>query len=221
MRKIIVQEFITLDGVMQAPGGSDEDKENGFKYGGWTAPFFRGADDESGEFMKRWMQSTDILLGRITFDLFADYWPKHAEMWPGIQDVNKYVMSNTLRENKTDWHNVTFIKTVDDLKKLKNSEGGDIKIHGSGNLAQTLFKHDLVDELVLMMFPITLGNGKKLFGEGTIPAAYKMTDSLVTSNGVIFGYYKRAEKSKQVMWDSNIGTPSDTTLRHFYVTLKM
>jgi dihydrofolate reductase len=196
MRKIIVQEFITLDGVMQAPGGSDEDKENGFKYGGWTAPFFRGADDESGEFMKRWMQSTDILLGRITFDLFADYWPKHAEMWPGIQDVNKYVMSNTLSENKTDWHNVTFIKTVADLKKLKNSKGGDLKVHGSGNLAQTLFKHDLVDELVLMMFPITLGNGKKLFGEGTIPAAYKMTDSLVTSNGVIFGYYKRAGEVK-------------------------
>jgi dihydrofolate reductase len=192
MRKIIIQEFITLDGVMQAPGGSDEDKENAFKYGGWTAPFFRVAADEAGEFMKRWMQSTDILLGRITFDLFADYWPKHAEMWPGIQDVNKYVMSNTLTENKTDWHNVTFIQSVDDLKNLKNSEGGDIKIHGSGNLAQTLFKHDLVDELVLMMFPITLGSGKKLFGDGTIPAAYKITDSLVTSNGVIFGYYKRA-----------------------------
>jgi dihydrofolate reductase len=191
MRKIILQEFITLDGVMQAPGGSDEDTENGFKYGGWTAPFFLGADDESGEFMKRWMQSTDILLGRVTFDLFADYWPKHAEMWPGIQDVKKYVMTNSLSENKTDWRNVTFIKTVDDIKKLKKSEGGDIKIHGSGNLAQTLFKHDLVDELVLMMFPITLGTGKKLFGEGTIPAAYKMTDSLVTSNGVIFGYYKR------------------------------
>jgi dihydrofolate reductase len=192
MRKIIIQEFITIDGVMQAPGGSDEDKENAFKYGGWTAPFFRVAADEAGEFMKRWMQSTDILLGRITFDLFADYWPKHAEMWPGIQDVNKYVMSNTLTENKTDWHNVTFIQSVDDLKNLKNSEGGDIKIHGSGNLAQTLFKHDLVDELVLMMFPITLGSGKKLFGDGTIPAAYKITDSLVTSNGVIFGYYKRA-----------------------------
>jgi dihydrofolate reductase len=191
MRKIILQEFITLDGVMQAPGGSDEDTENGFKYGGWTAPFFHGADDESGEFMKRWMQSTDILLGRVTFDLFADYWPKHAEMWPGIQDVKKYVMTNSLSENKTDWRNVTFIKTVDDIKKLKKSEGGDIKIHGSGNLAQTLFKHDLIDELVLMMFPITLGTGKKLFGEGTIPAAYKMTDSLVTSNGVIFGYYKR------------------------------
>jgi dihydrofolate reductase len=191
MRKIIVQEFITIDGVMQAPGASDEDKENGFKYGGWTAPFFRVAADEAGEFMKRWMQSTDILLGRVTFDLFADYWPKHAELWPGIQDVNKYVMSNTLSENKTDWQNVTFIKTVDDLKNLKNSEGSDIKIHGRGNLAQTLFKHDLVDELVLMMFPITLGSGKKLFGDGTIPAAYKITDSLVTSNGVIFGNYKK------------------------------
>jgi dihydrofolate reductase len=196
MRKIIVQEFITIDGVMQAPGASDEDKENGFKYGGWTAPFFRVAADEADEFMKRWMQSTDILLGRVTFDLFADYWPKHAEMWPGIQDVNKYVMSNTLTENKTDWQNVTFIKTVDDLKNLKNSEGGDIKIHGSGNLAQTLFKHDLVDELVLMMFPITLGSGKKLFGDGTIPAAYKITDSLVASNGVIFGNYKRAGEVK-------------------------
>jgi dihydrofolate reductase len=194
MRKIIVQEFITLDGVMQAPGGSDEDKASGFEYGGWTAPFFRGADDEAGEFMKRWMQSTDILLGRVTFDIFAQYWPKHAEMWPGIQDVNKYVMSNTLSENETDWQNVTFIKTVDDLKTLKNSDGGDIKVHGSGNLAQTLFKHDMVDELVLMMFPITLGTGKKLFAEGTVPAAYKMTDSLVTSNGVIFGYYERNGK---------------------------
>jgi dihydrofolate reductase len=195
MRKIIIQEFITLDGVMQAPGGSDEDKKNGFKYGGWTAPFFRGAD-ESAEFMKRWMQSTDILLGRITFDLFADYWPKHAEMWPGIQEVNKYVMSNTLTKNKTDWHNVTFIKTVDDLKKLKNSDGGDIKVHGSGNLAQTLFKHDLVDELVLMLFPITIGSGKKLFAEGTIPAAYKMTNGLVTKNGLIMANYKRAGKVK-------------------------
>jgi dihydrofolate reductase len=195
MRKIIIQEFITLDGVMQAPGGSDEDKKNGFKYGGWTAPFFRGAD-ESAEFMKRWMQSTDILLGRITFDLFADYWPKHAEMWPGIQEVNKYVMSNTLTKNKTDWHNVTFIKTVDDLNKLKNSDGGDIKVHGSGNLAQTLFKHDLVDELVLMMFPITIGSGKKLFAEGTIPAAYKMTNGLVTKNGLIMANYKRAGKVK-------------------------
>jgi dihydrofolate reductase len=192
MRKIIIQEFITLDGVMQAPGASDEDVEGGFKYGGWTAPYFRKADDDAGEFMKKWMASTDILLGRVTFDLFADYWPKHAEMWPGIQGVTKYVMSSTLIENKTDWHNVTFIKSVDDLKKLKDTEGDDIKVHGSGNLAQTLFKHDLVDELVLMMFPLTLGTGKRLFEDGTIPAAFTMTDSLVTSNGVFFASYSRA-----------------------------
>src|SRR6185437_16475821 len=98
------------------------------------------------------------------------YWPKHVEMWPGIQDVTKYVMSSKLTENKTDWQNVTFIKSVDDLKKLKESEGGDIKVHGSGNLAQTLFRNDLVDELILMMFPLTLGTGKKLFEDGTIPA---------------------------------------------------
>jgi dihydrofolate reductase len=192
MRKLIVQEFITLDGVMQAPGASDENVEGGFKYCGWTAPYFREADDAAGEFMKKWMASTDILLGRVTFDLFASYWPKHAQMWPGIQDVTKYVMTHTLTQNKTDWQNVTFIKSVDDIKKLKDGEGSDIKVHGSGKLAQTLFKHDLVDELVLMMFPITLGQGKRLFAEGTIPAAFTMTDSLVTSNGVFFASYNRA-----------------------------
>jgi len=196
MRKIIIQEFITLDGVMQAPGDSDEDVEGGFKYGGWTAPYFREADDAAGEFMKKWMASTDILLGRITFDLFAEYWPKHVEIWPGIQDVTKYVMSSKLTENKTDWQNVTFIKSVDDLKKLKESEGGDIKVHGSGNLAQTLFRNDLVDELILMMFPLTLGTGKKLFEDGTIPAAFTMKDSLVASNGVFFASYSRAGEVK-------------------------
>jgi dihydrofolate reductase len=192
MRKIIVQEFITLDGVMQAPGGSDEDRASGFEYGGWTAPYFAKADEEAGEFMKQWMRSTDLLLGRKTFEIFAGYWPAHADMWPGIMDVTKYVMSNSLSENKTDWKNVTFLNNVEDLKKLKEGEGADIKVHGSGKLAQTLFKHDLVDELCLMMFPITLGTGKRLFVEGTIPAAFAMMDSLITSNGVIFANYKRA-----------------------------
>lgn len=192
MRKIIIQEFITLDGVMQAPGGPNEDIDGGFEYGGWTAPFFREADDEADAFMQRWMESTDILLGRKTFDLFSVYWPQHADMWPGIMDVTKYVASTTLSENKTEWDNSVFIKSVDEIKELKNSEGGDIKVHGSGDLAQTLFKNDLVDELVLMTFPITLGRGKRLFGEGTIPATFTMTDSLVTKNGVIFAYYTRA-----------------------------
>ncbi len=192
MRKIIVQEFITLDGVMQAPGGPEEDATNAFKYGGWTAPYFTEADDAAGDFMAKWMQSTDILLGRKTFDIFADYWPDHADMWPGINDVTKYVMSDTLTENKTEWPNVVFLKTVDDIKKLKDSEGGDIKVHGSGNLAKTLFKHDLVDELCLMTFPITLGAGKRLFDDSGAAVAFTLMDSLITPNGVIFANYKRA-----------------------------
>jgi dihydrofolate reductase len=189
MRKIIVQEFITLDGVMQAPGGPDEDKSSGFKYGGWTAPYFAEADAEAGEFMQKWMESTDILLGRKTFDIFASYWPTHADMWPGINDVTKYCVSTTLA--KSDWNNSVFLKNVDDIKKLKAGEGGPIKVHGSGNLAQTLFQHDLVDELCLMTFPITLGEGKRLWGQWNIPAAFTLTDSLVTKNGVVFAYYKR------------------------------
>src|ERR1700722_18972240 len=109
MRKIIVQEFITLDGVMQAPGGPEEDPSSDFKYGGWTAPYFAEADEAAGKVMAKWMQSTDILLGRKTFDIFAAYWPKHTDMWPGIQDVTKFVMSTSLTENKTDWKNVDFI----------------------------------------------------------------------------------------------------------------
>jgi dihydrofolate reductase len=191
MRKIIVQEFVTLDGVMQAPGGPDEDTTSGFQYGGWTAPYFAEADAEAGEFMqKHIMSSVDLLLGRKTFDIFAAYWPTHADIWPGINEVTKYCVSTTL--DKSDWKNSVFLKNVDDIKKLKASEGAEIKVIGSGNLAQTLFKHDLVDELHLMTFPITLGTGKRLFGEGTIPAAFTMTDSLVTKNGVIFANYKRA-----------------------------
>jgi dihydrofolate reductase len=190
MRKLIVQEFITLDGIMQAPGGPEEDTSTGFKFGGWTAPYFREADDEASEFMKRWMESTDIMLGRKTFDIFSAYWPTHTEMWPGINDVTKYCVSSTLE--KSDWNNSVFLKNVEEIKKLKDSDGGPIKVHGSGNLAQTLFKHDLVDELCLMTFPIVLGKGKCLFGEESVPRAFKMTDSLVTKNGVILAYYERA-----------------------------
>jgi dihydrofolate reductase len=194
MRKIIVLSFITLDGVMQAPGGPEEDASSGFKYGGWTAPYFAEADEAAGELMEKQMKSADLLLGRKTFEIFAAYWPKHAGYWPGINEVYKYVMSNTM--DKSDWQNSVFLKSVDDIKKLKNSEGSDIQVHGSGNLIQTLLKHDLVDELWLKTFPITLGMGKRLFGEGTIPAAFTLTDSLVTSNGVIFANYKRAGEVK-------------------------
>jgi dihydrofolate reductase len=199
MRKIIVQEFITLDGIIQAPGGPEEDESGSFKYGGWTAPYFYEADEAAGKFMQRWMESTDILLGRKTFDIFAAYWPEHAEMWPGINDVTKYVVSSN--KNKHDiknsaWKNSVLLTSVDDIKKLKNTEGSDIKVHGSSKLAQSLFKHDLVDELCLMTFPVTLGIGKRLFVNDTSPAAFALTDSLITSNGVIFTYYKRSGKVK-------------------------
>lgn len=199
MRKIIVQEFITLDGVMQAPGGPEEDTTSDFKFGGWTAPYFAEADEAAGEFMQRWMESTDILLGQRTFELFADYWPKHAEMWPGILDVTKYVVSDTMSEQDVQgagWQNSMLLTNVDEIKKLRESEGGPLKVHGSGVLVQSLFANDLVDELCLMTFPITLGTGKRLFADGVKPAAYKMTDSLVTSNGVIFAYYERAGEVK-------------------------
>jgi dihydrofolate reductase len=194
MRKIIVLAFITLDGVMQAPGRPDEDTSDGFTYGGWAAPYFAEADEAAGEFIQKHMKPADLLLGRKTFEFFASYWPEHADMWPGINDVKKYVMSSIME--KSDWKNSVFLKSVDDIKKLKNSEGSDIQVHGSGNLTQTLLKHDLVDELWLKTFPITLGVGKRLFGEGTIPAAFTLTDSLITSNGVIFANYERAGEVK-------------------------
>lgn len=180
---------------MQAPGGSDEDDSLDFKYGGWTAPYFRDADDEAAEFMKEWMRSTDVLLGRRTFDLFEAYWPKHAEMWPGINDVNKYVLSTTLDEDKvaqSPWPNSHLLKSVDDLKKLKESDGADLKVHGSSKLAQTLFEHDLVDELCLMTFPIILGKGKRLFDDKSTAGSWTLSDKLITSNGVVFTYFKRA-----------------------------
>ena len=189
MRKIIVLSFITLDGVMQAPGGPEEDMSNDFKYGGWTAPFFHEADNAAGELMEKQMKSADLLLGRKTFEIFASYWPEHADYWQGINDVTKYVMSNTME--KSDWKNSVFLKSVDDIKRLKSSEGSDIQVHGSGNLVQTLLKHDLVDELWLKIFPITIGKGKRLFGQGTVPSAFTVTESLVTPNGVIFVNYKR------------------------------
>lgn len=195
MRKIIVQEFITLDGVMQAPGGPEEDAENGFKYGGWTAPYFEEADKTAADFMTRWMESTDVLLGQKTYEIFAGYWPKHADMWPGIMDVTKYVVSDQLTQTDVDnmgWSNSILLQSTDDIKKLKESDGGVITVHGSGNLAQTLFKYDLVDELRLITFPITLGSGKRLFEDGTRPAAFTMIDSVVAPNGVIFAAYKRA-----------------------------
>lgn len=194
MRKIIVLEFLTLDGVIQAPGGPEEDTSAGFKYGGWTVPYF---DDFLGKVMGEQMrQPFNLLLGRITFEIFASYWPQHADQWPGINEATKYVVSNT--RDSDAWENSVFIKddVVGKIKKLKEQDGPDLQVYGSGNLIQTLLKHDLVDELWLKIFPITLGSGKRLFVEGTIPAAFKLTDSKVSTRGVIIANYERAGEVK-------------------------
>ncbi len=194
MRKIIVLTFITLDGVMQAPGGPTEDTSGGFKYGGWTAPYF---DDFSGKIMAEQMsQPFELLLGRITFEIFASYWPEHEKDWPGINKVTKYVLSNTL--TKHEWRNSVFMggDVVEKIKELKKKKGPDLQVYGSSNLIQTLLKHDLVDEFWLKIFPLTLGEGKRLFGEGTIPAAFTLEESKTSPSGVIFANYKRAGKVK-------------------------
>src|SRR5678816_3470921 len=188
MRKIIVLSMITLDGVMQAPGGPEEDRSGGFKYGGWTEPY---GDEVYGEVVQKELQQpADYLLGRKTFDIWEGYWPEHADFWPGINDGTKYVLSKTRK--KSDWKNSVFLKSLADIKKLKQSKGSDIQVWGSSKLIQLLLKNDLVDELRLKIRPLTLGKGKKLFDNGPIPAAFTLTESIVTSTGVIIASYNRA-----------------------------
>ncbi len=200
MRKIIAVTFITLDGVMQAPGGPQEDTSGDFKYGGWTVPYF---DDFSGKVMAEQMKEPfSLLLGRKTFEIFSAYWPQHESEWPGVNDATKYVVSKSLKNlpaGRQDlWNNTTIINNnvVVELKKLKNKNGPDMQVYGSGNLIQTLLKNDLVDELWLKIFPITLGAGKRLFEEGTIPAAFKLIETKTSPSGVIVANYKRSGKVK-------------------------
>jgi dihydrofolate reductase len=191
MRKIIVLSMITLDGVMQAPGGPEEDTSGGFEYGGWVAPF----DDEAGgEVMQKLMKPADLLLGRKTFEIWENYWPQHGEIWPGINEVKKHVFSGT--RTNSDWNNCVFFNSLEDIKKLKASNGPDIQVWGSSDLIQLLLRNDLVDELWLMIHPITLGQGKKLFDNGPIPAAFTLVESTVTPSGVIMVNYKRAGEVK-------------------------
>jgi dihydrofolate reductase len=190
MRKIIVLSFITLDGVLQAPGGPTEDTSGNFKYGGWIAPYF---DEAAGEIMGKQMSiPSDFLLGRKTFEIFASYWPQRPEEWKSINQATKFVASNTLTSHE--WNKTVFLKgdVVSEIKKLKQQEAPDLQVHGSGNLIQTLLKHDLVDEFWLKIFPITLGSGKRLFATGTMPAAFSLIESQTTPRGVIVATFKRA-----------------------------
>lgn len=192
MRKIIVFSMISLDGVMQAPGGPKEDTSGGFKYGGWTAPY---GNKTYSKIIKAELKPAEYLLGRKTFEIWEPYWPIHADFWPGINNGTKYVFSKTRK--KSDWENSVFIKRLADIKKLKRSKGPDLHVWGSNKLVHLLLKNDLVDELRLKIHPLTLGKGKKLFDGGAIPASFKLSKSIVTSTGVIIAYYKRAGKVKR------------------------
>ena len=188
--------MITLDGVMQAPGGPKEDRSDGFKYGGWTAQY---SDEVFGKVVQKELKPADYLLGRKTFEIWAGYWPEHGDFWPGINDGMKYVFSKNIKKSDpivTGWKNSVVLRSVADIKKLKKSKGSGIQVWGSSKLIQLLLKNDLVDELRLKIFPLTLGKGKKLFDNGVIPAAFTLTESLVTSTGVIIASYKRAGEVK-------------------------
>lgn len=190
MRKVIVLEHISMDGVIQAPGGPDEDTSGGFPYGGWIAPY---SDAILGKLVSRQMNMPfDLLLGRKTFDIWAPFWPLHADAWPGVITATKYVASNTMVSHE--WQPSVFINgdIAEKIVKIKQQQGPDLNVWGSGNLIQTLIKHDLIDAFWLMIYPITLGVGKRLFPGGTPPLAFKVTESTVTPDGVIVVNYERA-----------------------------
>jgi dihydrofolate reductase len=201
MRKIIVFSMITLDGVMQAPGGPKEDTSGGFKYGGWTTPY---TDEVYRKVLQEELKPADYLLGRKTFEMWAGYWPEHGDFWPGINEGTKYVFSKNMKKSDpkiTGWKNSLVIKNVADIKKLKSQSGksqglngADIQVWGSSKLIQLLLKNDLVDELRLKIHPLTLGKGKKLFDKGTIPAAFTLIESIGTPSGVVIASYRRAGK---------------------------
>jgi dihydrofolate reductase len=191
MRKIVVLSMTTLDGVMQAPGGPGEDRSGGFKYGGWTASY---VDEIYSKVVENELKPADYLLGRKTFQIWAGYWPEHADFWPGINEGTKYVLSKTMK--KSNWKNSVFLRNLAAIKKIKSGSGSDIHVWGSSKLIQLLLKNDLVDELRLKIHPLLLGKGKKLFGNGVIPAAFTLTESLVTTSGVIIATYKRAGQVK-------------------------
>jgi dihydrofolate reductase len=191
MRKIIVLSMLSLDGVIQGPGGPEEDTSGGFEYGGWTATY---GDEIFAKALQKELQPTDYILGRKTFEIWEPYWRNHADFWQGINEGTKYVMSNT--REKSDWNKSVFFRSVTEIQNIKSSDGPDIQVWGSGELIQILLENDLIDELRLKIYPLTLGKGKKLFDKGTVAAAFKLADCTITSKGVILANYERAGSIK-------------------------
>jgi dihydrofolate reductase len=194
MRKLVVGTFLTLDGVMQAPGGPNEDRDSGFKHGGWLVPYF---DEKFGEIMTDWTKRAGaFLLGRKTYEIFAASWPKSTdpadEIATALNTRPKFVASRTL--GNVTWSNSSLLKgdVAKEVAKLKAQDGGEIQVHGSGNLLQTLLRRDLIDTLRIWQFPVVLGTGKRLFGEGAIPASFRLVDSQQTTTGAVLHVYERA-----------------------------
>ena len=194
MRKLVVGTFITLDGIMQAPGGPNEDRDGGFQHGGWLVPYF---DAKFGEIMTEWTKRAGaFLLGRKTYEIFADSWPKSTdpadEIAAALNTQPKFVASRTL--DRVNWNNSILLKgdVAQEVAKLKAQEGGEIQVHGSSNLIQTLLKDDLVDTLRIWQFPVALGTGKRLFGEGTIPRSFRLVDTQLNTIGAVLHVYERA-----------------------------
>jgi len=191
MRKLAVQTFVTLDGVMQAPGGPEEDPSGGFKHGGWSVNYW---DDRMGQIMGESMSKPyDLLLGRKTYEIFAAYWP-HVTDGSGdsLNSAKKFVASRTLE--RVEWNNSTLIKgdAGEQVAALKDQSGPQINVSGSSNLIQTLLKHDLIDEFQLWIFPVVVGEGKRLFGDGAIPEGLKLVNSQTSTTGVVIATYERA-----------------------------
>jgi dihydrofolate reductase len=190
VRKLVVLSFVSIDGVMQAPGGPEEDPSGGFTHGGWTVPYF---DEFLGKVMDEQMgKPFDLLLGHKTYDLFASYWPHHAAEAPGIDRATKYVASRQALHFT--WERSVQLEgdVAQAVARMKTQDGPDLQVHGSGNLLQTLLRHDLVDALWLKVFPVALGKGKRLFADGVIPSAFELTDCRSSPSGVVIANYARA-----------------------------
>jgi dihydrofolate reductase len=216
VRKLVVGTFVTLDGVMQAPGGPDEDRDGDFRHGGWLVPYF---DEKFAEIMTEWTQRAGaFLLGRKTYEIFAASWPKSTDpadpIAAALNTRPKFVASRTL--DQLNWNNSILLKgdVAAEVAKLKAREGSEIQVHGSGELLQTLLKHDLVDTLRLWQFPVVLGTGKRLFGAGTIPRSFRLVDTQLTAAGAVLHVYERAGKlrygevevgQEAVIFDSDAG----------------
>ena len=194
MRKLVAGTFTTLDGVMQAPGGPDEDRDGGFEHGGWLVPYF---DEKLVEIMTAWTrQAGAFLLGRKTYDIFAGSWPRSTdpadEIAAALNTRPKFVASRTL--DKVSWNNSHLLKgdIADEVAKLKAMEGGEMQVHGSSNLLQTLLRHDLVDALRIWQFPVVLGTGKRLFADGAIPRSFRLVETQLNTTGAVLHVYERA-----------------------------